>query len=113
MSWDLLVEYKYFIAAGAAIVLFGGAPALAFAKKVFNKIAGMKLPSIKSVSLTGSGSEDYELLDQQAIKHLRDRAVMINDPELIKTIKVLDAKFFDIHTLPVTPKPSVTSNSTE
>ncbi len=41
--------------------------------------------------------EDLELEDQNAIRHLRDRATAFGDEALIKEIKAIDSKFFDIH----------------
>lgn len=53
-----------------------------------------KLP--KKVVAQASG-EDEELLDQMAIRRLRDRAATFGDEALIKDIKAIDSKFYDIH----------------
>lgn len=42
-------------------------------------------------------SQDEELLDQMAIRRLRDRAATFGDEALIKDIKAIDSKFYDIH----------------
>lgn len=51
------------------------------------------LPSFKSAR----ASVDLEVADQNAIRHLRDRASQFGDEVLIKEIKSIDSKFYDIH----------------
>jgi|APGre2960657404_1045060.scaffolds.fasta_scaffold101393_3 hypothetical protein len=83
---DLLTEYKMYIG-GALGGLALGWPWLK------NLVGKIKLPSFKA----GVEVEDLEVLDQESIKHLRDRAVSIGDKDLIGLIKSIDGKFFDVH----------------
>lgn len=100
---DFIAENKMIIGAIAGVALFAK-PAFTF---VWEKIKGIKLPKLPKTSVSSS---DEESLDQAAIKHLRDRASSMGDQELLKMIKALDAKFYDIHTGVIS---SNTSNSTK
>jgi len=53
-----------------------------------------KLPNKVATQEAGA---DEELLDQMAIRRLRDRAATFADEALIKDIKAIDSKFYDIH----------------
>lgn len=79
-NWQLIVG-----AAGISVVL-----AWDKIKAGFGKI---KLPSFKSKAV----SVNYEQEDIKALAHLRARAVAVKDEELLKEIKSVAAKFFDIH----------------
>ena len=73
------------------IIMFG--PALfSNIKHILLGVKGL-LPSFKSAR----ASVDLELADQNAIRHLRDRATQFGDEVLVKEIKSIDSKFYDIH----------------
>jgi len=60
------------------------------------KIAYTKLSTIK-LSSPSVNLDDLELQDQKAMAHLRNRAIAFKNDELIKEIKEVHAKFYDIH----------------
>jgi len=62
-------------------------------KPILDKLKSF-IPSFRSTKIV---SEDGELADQNAIRHLRDRAAQFGDESLIKDIKSIDSKFYDIH----------------
>jgi hypothetical protein len=95
---NLLSENK--VAAGViSILLVLVGPS--FAPKFKEIVAKLKsfVPSFGSakVSSVVAVSKDTELADQEAIRHLRDRAAEFGDESLIKDIKSIDSKFYDIH----------------
>ena len=52
----------------------------------------IKLPAFEKVK------PDEEVADQDALRHLRNRAVTIGNVELLALIKEIDTRFYDIHT---------------
>lgn len=52
----------------------------------------IKLPSLSKTQ------PDDEAADQDALRHLRNRAVSIGNVELLALIKEIDTRFYDIHT---------------
>jgi hypothetical protein len=67
-------------------------PLLSKVKGLLSKTKGV-VSSFKSVAV----SVDLEVADQNAIRHLRDRAAQFGDEVLVKEIKSIDSKFYDIH----------------
>jgi len=68
-------------------------------KEAFSKIK-IKVPSIKGIlpnKVKVVDKKAIELKDNEAIAHLRDRAIQWNDTELLQEIKSIDSRFFDIH----------------
>jgi len=49
-------------------------------------------------SFGGPAVVDDEEADQDALRHLRNRAVAIGNVELLALIKEIDTRFYDIHT---------------
>lgn len=84
---ELLVENWQLIAGAAGIsAVLGWDKIKAGVKKI-------KMPTLKSKTV----SVNYEQEDIKALAHLRARAVAVKDEELLKEIKSVAAKFFDIH----------------
>lgn len=64
-------------------------------KVAFVSLKGkIKLPSLSKAQPVVND----ELADQEAIRHLRNRAVAFADKELMSLIKEIDTRFYDIHT---------------
>jgi hypothetical protein len=84
---ELLVDNWQAIAGAAGITVV-----LAW-DKIKAGVKKIKMPSFKSKSV----SVNYEQEDIKALAHLRARAVAVKDEELLKEIKSVAAKFFDIH----------------
>ena len=85
---DIWGEYwKVIIAAVSAVVIFGG-------PKIVKMVKSVKLPNLKSNK--NMGPEPY-LVDQESIRHLRQRAQEYDDKDLLEDIKAIHAKFYDIH----------------
>ena len=53
---------------------------------------------IKIPSFSGASDSSEEDADQNALRHLRNRAVAIGNVELLALIKEIDTRFYDIHT---------------
>ena len=63
------------------------------------KVAFVSLKdTVKIPSFDGSVVVDDEEADQDALRHLRNRAVAIGNVELLALIKEIDTRFYDIHT---------------
>lgn len=86
-----ITEYKYVIAP-VLIVLAVFWPKLVSMVKSIDMPSMPKLPSLKKEVV-----EDLEVKDQEALRHLRSRAVEIGDKELLTLIRNVDSRFFDIH----------------
>jgi hypothetical protein len=82
------------IAAGiiSILTIMLGPTAMAKISPLLSKIKDL-VPKISKKTV----QVDSELADQNAIRHLRDRAAIFGDGELIKEIKSIDSKFYDIH----------------
>ena len=80
MDYSFLIDNKYAIGGvlGAIVLLW-------------DKI----VPLTKG--LVNFKSPNQEIDDQSALRHLRDRAVTSGDADLVKMIREVDAKFYDIH----------------
>lgn len=100
---DFLVEnWRYIGATIAALVLFGGS-------KIKAILANIKIPALsgllgnKTVVDKVSAPDEMlamgsaELVDMDAIMHLRNRAVTIKDKELLLEIKNVSSKIFDLY----------------
>lgn len=86
-----ITEYKYVIA--PVLVVLG-----LFWPKLVSIVKSIGLPSMpKLPSLKKEVVEDLEVKDQEALRHLRSRAVEIGDKELLTLIRNVDSRFFDIH----------------
>lgn len=101
---DFLVEnWRYIGAAVAALVLFGGNKIKALVSKIkipaLPKLLGSKTAVVNKVSepdtMLAMGAA--ELVDMDAIMHLRNRAVAIKDKELLLEIKNVSSKIFDLY----------------
>lgn len=57
----------------------------------------IKLPTFKKSSAVVNDVEDIEELDLRAIAHLRERASVLGNDELLKDIKSVYVKFYDVH----------------
>lgn len=53
---------------------------------------------IKLPAIFGKSESNDEDADQDALRHLRNRAVAIGNTELLALIKEIDTRFYDIHT---------------
>lgn len=81
-----LVMQNWKLVVGGVVVLFLAGKAL--------------LPKLKSIKWPKSTKVDIskiEISDQQAISHLRNRAVFMGNKELIEDIKKIASHFYDIH----------------
>lgn len=87
-----VTEYKYIIA--PVLVVLG-----LFWPKLMTIVKSIKIPSLPNLSSLKEKVviEDQEIKDQNALRHLRDRAVLIGDKELLALIRNVDSRFFDIH----------------
>jgi hypothetical protein len=47
--------------------------------------------------ITVEEQQCMEVVDQEAIRHLRQRALEFGDDELLKNLRIIDAKFYDAH----------------
>jgi hypothetical protein len=70
---------------------------VAFWDKIKAAFAAVK-EKVKIPSFGGSVVVDDEEADQDALRHLRNRAVAIGNVELLALIKEIDTRFYDIHT---------------
>lgn len=87
-----VTEYKYVIAPVLVVLALFWPKLVTLVKSV--KIPSLpSLPSMKKVEV----SEDLEVKDQEALRHLRSRAVELGDKELLTLIRNVDSRFFDIH----------------
>ena len=89
---DFITQYWQYIAITVVgLVIFGF-------DKVKTLIGGIKFPSKTTVvKITDSATAEDNDID--AIKHLRDRAVVVKDKELLLEIKHVSNKFFDLHSI--------------
>ena len=86
----LLANRLYFVGALGGLFLLGGK-----LKTLLLDLKGkIKLPSL--VSKAGNPI-DLELSDQDALRHLRNRAAALGNKDLISLIKEIDSRFYDIH----------------
>lgn len=85
---DFLIENK--IPVGGTLIAI-----LAFWDKIKLAFGSLK-GKIKLPVLTKAQPND-ELADQEAIRHLRNRAAAFSDKELMSLIKEIDTRFYDIH----------------
>lgn len=94
---DLLA--KYWIAPVVAVVI-GGPAVFSFIKQKAGSIKLPKLPSFnfkKAVVPTAVDTVDLVDKDIAAIQWLADRAVDVNDEQLILELENVNKKFFHIH----------------
>ena len=70
---------------------------VAFWDKIKVALGSLK-DKVKIPSLGGPKPVDDEEADQDALRHLRNRAVAIGNVELLALIKEIDTRFYDIHT---------------
>lgn len=67
----------------------------------WDKIKAILLSVKDNVKIPKFGSKPSakadELADQDALRHLRDRAVSFGSKELMTLIKEIDTRFYDIH----------------
>lgn len=98
--YEMLVEYKFGVAMGLVpVVLFWDR-----LKAILNTVKDKAVSTVKStvgktVGGVRSNAASQEDADQAAIRHLRNRAAESKDEELIKLIKEIDTKFYDIHSM--------------
>lgn len=80
------LQYWKYAAIGAVVLIWVG------------KYAWGKLPSFKSVKKEATVDfEASEVQDQKAMAHLRNRAIAFGNEDLIKDLKTVHSKFYDIH----------------
>lgn len=84
---DFLAQNKYAVAGILGAVTL-------FWDKI--KLNVLKLKSFLP-SKSAAPTEDLEEKDQDALRHLRDRAHESGNQELIKMIRSIDMMFYDIH----------------
>ena len=84
---NLVIENKVIVGIIAIAMVLGGGKIKDFASVAMSKVKGVSLVKGK----------DEEKLDQDAIRRLRDRAAQFGDEALLKEIKAIDSKFYDIH----------------
>lgn len=88
---DFLIANKIPVGAGLIAVI-------AMWDKIKTALATVK-DKVKIPSFLGKvKSVDDEGADQDALRHLRNRAVAIGNTELLALIKEIDTRFYDIHT---------------
>lgn len=92
MQW-VTENYKILAAVAAGIALLYPSAGKAFAWTL------SKLKGLKSTKALSSEVVDLETEDMRCVRHLRDRAAILNDEALIKVIKDVYTKLYDIHTL--------------
>lgn len=88
--WELVQDnWKPITAVVSGLLLFGFPKIKAFVSNFsFGKTSGTE-DGVVDISV--------EKKDQECITHLRNRASKMKHNELLKDIKAIDAKFFDIH----------------
>lgn len=82
---DLVQNWKLVV--GGVVILF------LVGKALLPKLKSIKLPTKSTKVDIGK----VEISDQQAISHLRNRAVFMGNKELIEDIKKIASHFYDIH----------------
>jgi hypothetical protein len=85
--YNWIVANKMVIGGIAIAVVLGGGKAVEFVKSLLNKVK----------TKTSVTSVKVEVLDQDAIRHLRMRAAQLKNTKLIAVIKEADSIFYDIH----------------
>ena len=89
---DFLIANK--VPVGGALIAF-----IAFWDQIKSALVSVKgkvkIPSVFSKSTSVPDEEDA---DQDALRHLRNRAVAIGNVELLVLIKEIDTRFYDLHT---------------
>jgi hypothetical protein len=88
---SFISENKVVVGAIAIVIIMFGSKVKDLFSKIKSNIPSFKLPASSTQLI------DEELLDQYAIRRLRDRANDFADESLIKDIKAIDSKFYDIH----------------
>lgn len=94
MQWliDILIENKVPIGGVLIAIVAMWDKIKAALVSVKEKV---KVPSFLSKSKSVA---DDEAADQDALRHLRNRAVALKNTELLGLIKEIDTRFYDIHT---------------
>jgi hypothetical protein len=96
--YEMLVEYKFGVAMGLVPVVLFWDRLVAALKKAKDAVVSTAKSTIGKT--TGKPNmASVEDSDQAAIRHLRNRAAESKDEELIKLIKEIDTKFYDIHSM--------------
>lgn len=91
--YNWLIANKLVIGGVAIAALLGGEKAIAFIKDYFAKNkTGLPVPTTDQTPIK------VEVMDQDAIRHLRIRAAQLKNTKLIAVIKEADSIFYDIHT---------------
>lgn len=83
---DLVMQNWKLVVGGVVILFLVG-------KSLLPKLKSIKWPT----RLVKVDVGKVEVADQQAISHLRNRAVSMDNKELIEDIKKISAHFYDIH----------------
>ena len=81
------LEYWKYGAVGLVVLFMVG-------KFLWSKVSVSKIFTKKEVVVD---IESLESQDQKAMAHLRNRAIVFGNEDLIKDIKAVHAKFYDIH----------------
>jgi hypothetical protein len=87
--YNWVVANKLIIGSIAVAILLGWNYVVSTAKSVVTKFTTKSVVSADSVKV--------EVLDQDALRHLRTRASQIKNSKLIAVIKEADSIFYDIH----------------
>lgn len=104
--YNWIIANKVALGGAGIAIMLGGQKTLAILKATFEKVKAAigKVKNERSASPvaftapTVTDGIDLELADQQAIRHLRDRASAMGNAKLVAIIKEADSIFFDIHT---------------
>lgn len=88
---EFIQSHKIEIGSVLAVLFLGWEKIKSFLASVKDKLPSFKglLPKVSTAS-----TEDQ---DQSALRHLRNRALESNDPELLDLIRKIDSRFYDIH----------------
>jgi hypothetical protein len=90
--YNWVVANKLIIGSIAVAILLGWNYVVSTAKSVVTKFTTKSV-----VSADSADSVKVEVLDQDALRHLRTRASQIKNSKLIAVIKEADSIFYDIH----------------
>jgi hypothetical protein len=94
--WEFVTEHwRETTAVVAFLGMFVAPKAVEPLKKLLSGVKG-KLVN-KSRKVTVEEQQCMEVVDQEAIRHLRQRALVFGDDELLKNLRIIDAKFYDAH----------------
>ena len=93
---EFLTEYwREMIAAVVFLGMFVAPKAVEPLKKLLFGVKGRLVG--RSRKVTVEEQKCMEIVDQEAIRHLRQRALEFGDDELLKNLRIIDAKFYDAH----------------